>query len=155
MREAAGAEVPESLFEELGLSEHRAAAPEWRNRTGVLRFQIGPRSTSHVRHRAKYVDMPVSEPQGFLFSRDGKPGPRARSLKEFVDLLAELPDAELVPYLKRHDFSRWFGQVFRDCPLATHIRRIESRIGLERPRDLINDISQSVRARYEMTPATV
>jgi len=155
MCEAAGAEVPESLFEELGLSEAALLPGVEESHGRVRRFQIGPRLTAHVRHRAKYVDMPVSETQGFVFSRDGKPGPRARSLKEFVDLLAELPDADLVPYLKRHDFSRWFGQVFRDCPLATHIRRLESRIGVERPRDLINDISQAVRARYEMTPATV
>ena len=57
----------------------------------------------------------------------------------------------VAPYLQRHDFSRWFGQVFRDCPLATHVRTLESRLGLDRPRDLINDIAQAVRARYELT----
>jgi hypothetical protein len=73
-------------------------------------------------------------------------------LKEFVTLLGELPDADLAPYLQRHDFSRWLGQVFRDCPLATHVRSLESRLGVDRPRDLVNDIAQAVRARYDMTP---
>jgi hypothetical protein len=104
-----------------------------------------------VRHRAKYLDMPVSEPQGFLFTHDGRPGPRARSLKEFVDLLAELPDGNLAPHLQRHDFSRWIGHVFRVLSLAARVRALEGRLALERPRDLVNDISQAVRARYEMT----
>lgn len=92
------------------------------------------------------------EPQGFVFTRDGQPGPKARSLKDFVDLLAQLPDADLAPHLQRHDFSKWFGQVFRDCPLSTHVRALESRLGIDRPRDLLDDISQVVRARYQITP---
>ena len=87
----------------------------------------------------------------FSDSRNGRPGPSARSLKDFVDLLSQLPDSELAPYLQRHDFSRWLGQVFRDYPLATHVRTLESRLGLDKTRDLIDDITQAVRARYELT----
>jgi hydroxymethylpyrimidine pyrophosphatase-like HAD family hydrolase len=154
MCEAVGADVPQSLFQELGLSEAALLPGTEESHGRVQRFQIGPRITSHVRHRAKYLDMPVAEPQGFLFTRDGIPGPRARSLKDFVELLAQLPDADLAPYLQRHDFSQWLAHVFKDCPLATHVRTIESRLGIDRPRDLVSDISQAVRARYEMTPVS-
>jgi hypothetical protein len=151
MCEAVGAEVPASVFRELGISEAALLPGTAEAHGSVKRFQIGPRLTSHVRHRAKYLDMPVAEPQGFVFTRDGRSGPRARSLTEFVELLAQLPDADLAPHLQRHDFSRWLGGVFRDCPLATHVRAIEGRLGIDRARDLINDISQAIRARYEMT----
>ncbi len=155
MCQAANAEVPASLFQDLGLSEAALLPGVEESHGQVQRFQIGPRLTSHVRHRAKYLDMPVGEPQGFVFTRDGQPGPRARSLKDFVDLLAQLPDADLAPHLQRHDFSKWFGQVFRDCPLSTHVRALESRLGIDRPRDLLNDISQAVRARYQIAPLGV
>ena len=95
--------------------------------------------------------MPIADPQAFVFTHDGRPGPRARSLKEFVDQLAQLADTDLAPYLLRHDFSRWLEHVFRDCPLATHVKAIESRAATDRARDLVNNIAQAVRARYEMT----
>jgi hypothetical protein len=151
MCEAVGADVEPALFQELGAGEAALLPGAAEAHGRVQRFCIGPRLTSHVRHRAKYLDMPVSEPQGFLFTHDGRPGPRARSLKEFVDLLAELPDGNLAPHLQRHDFSRWIGHVFRDLSLAARVRALEGRLALERPRDLVNDISQAVRARYEMT----
>jgi hydroxymethylpyrimidine pyrophosphatase-like HAD family hydrolase len=152
MCQAAESGMPERLFQDLQLGE--AALLPGADEAGgqVRRFRIGRRLTSHVRHRAKYIDMQVAEPAGFLFARAGRHGTRARSLKEFVDFLDELSDADLAPYLKRHDFSRWLGQVFRDCPLATHVRAIESRLGVDKPRDIIDGIAQAVRARYKMVP---
>ena len=147
--------VPESVFEDLSLSEAALLPGATESHGTVLRFQIGPRLTSHVRHRTKYLDMPIAEPQAFVFTHDGRPGPRARSLKEFVDQLARMADTDLAPYLLRHDFSRWLEHVFRDCPLATHVKAIENRVTTDRPRDLVNDISQAIRARYEMTPIAV
>jgi len=150
-----GADVNPGLFQELNINE-AALLPGVAEAHGrVQRFRIGPRLTSHVRHRAKYMDMPVSEPQGFVFTHDGHPRARARSLKEFVALLAELPDGDLVPHLQRHDFSRWIGLVFRDLPLAARVRTFEGRFAIERPRDLVDDIAQAVRARYEMAPIGV
>ena len=151
MCEAVGSRVDPALFQQLGVSEAALLPGVAEAHGDVQRFNIGPRVTSHVRHRAKYLDMPVSEPHGFVFTHDGGPGPRARSLKEFVERLAELSDGDLVPHLQRHDFSRWIGHVFRDLPLAARIRALEGRLAIERPRDLVNDISQAVRARYEMT----
>jgi hypothetical protein len=151
MCEAIGTPVDPALFQELGISEAALLPGVAEAHGDVQRFNIGPRITAHVRHRAKYLDMPVSEPHGFVFTHDGRPGPRARSLKEFVALVAELPDGDLAQHLQRHDFSRWIGHVFRDLPLAARVRGLESRLMIERPRDLVNDISQAVRARYEMT----
>jgi hydroxymethylpyrimidine pyrophosphatase-like HAD family hydrolase len=153
--EATGGAVPEGVFENLSLSEAALLPGAEESHGAVRRFRIGPRLTSHVRHRTKYLDMPIAEPQAFVFTHDGRPGPRARSLKEFVDQLAELADTDLAPYLLRHDFSRWLEHVFRDCPLATHVKAIESRAGTDRARDLVNNIAQAVRARYEMTPLVV
>jgi hypothetical protein len=121
----------------------------------VLRFQIAPRLTDHVRHRTKYIDMPLPEHQAFVFTSDGRAGPRARSMKDFVVLLDGQPDSTVAAHLQRHDFSRWFEHVFRDCPLATHVYGLESRLPAERPRDIVADISQAVRARYEMIPVSV
>jgi hypothetical protein len=116
----------------------------------VQRFQIAPRLTSHVRHRSKYLDMPIPEAQAFVFTAGGRPGPRARTLKDFVALLSHVPDADLLPHLRRNDFSRWIEHVFRDCPLATHVKAIEGRSAADRTRDVASDISQAIRARYDM-----
>jgi hydroxymethylpyrimidine pyrophosphatase-like HAD family hydrolase len=155
MCDAVGADVDPILFQELRINEAALLPGIAEAHGGDQRFSNGPRITSHVRHRAKYLDMPVSEPQGFVFTHDGRPGPRARSLKEFVALLPEVPDGDLGPHLQRHDFSKWIGQVFRDLPLAARVRALEGRLAIERPRDLVNDIAQTVRARYEMTPLPV
>jgi hydroxymethylpyrimidine pyrophosphatase-like HAD family hydrolase len=153
--EATVGAVPEVVFEDLSLSEAALLPGAEESHGTVQRFQIGPRLIPHVRHRTKYLDMPIAEPQAFVFTHHGHPGPRARSLKEFVDYLAQLADTDLAPYLLRHDFSRWLEHVFRDCPLATHVKAIESRAAIDRVRDLVNDISQAVRARYEITPLVV
>jgi hypothetical protein len=152
--EAAGGDVSNAAFHDLSPSE-AALLPGAEESHGVVqRFQIAPRLTSHVRHRTKYLDMPVPEPRAFVFTHDGERR-HARSLKDFVDVLAQLPDNEVMPYLRRHDFSRWLEHVFRDCPLATHVQSIENRVSTDRTRDLADDISQAVRARYETTPLVV
>jgi hypothetical protein len=153
--EGTAGSVPEGIFQDLSLSEAALLPGAEESHGAIRRFQIAPRLTSHVRHRTKYLDMPIAEPQAFVFTADGTPGPRARSLKDFVDLLGRLSDAELLPHLRRHDFSRWLEHVFRDCPLATHVKAIENRVATDRSRDLVNDIAQAVRARYEMTPLVV
>jgi hypothetical protein len=106
-----------------------------------------------VRHREKYLDMPVSEAQAFVFTHNGEPGPRAQSLKDFIKLLVRLPEFQLEGHIHRHDFSRWIDRVFRDCPLATHVRSLESHVGADSTRNVSDDIAQAIRARYEMSEA--
>src|SRR5579863_2743395 len=53
--------------------------------TTPSKFQLSSRLTSHVRHRAKYLDVQLLREQGFVFSENGnKVGGPARTLKEFV-----------------------------------------------------------------------
>ena len=55
---------------------------------GELRlFTIAPRLTPHVRHREKYVDVPVSSHRAFVFNANGQPGHRIRTLRQFVSEL--------------------------------------------------------------------
>lgn len=143
--------ISTKVFQDLGLSEAALLPGPEESHGRVLRFELAPRLTSHVRHRAKYLDMPVAEPQAFVFTHDGNLGPRARSLKDLVVLLGTLPDSDLEAHLRRHDFSRWLDHVFRDCPLATHVRTIEGRAGTDKTRDVADDIGQAIRARYEMS----
>jgi len=122
----------------------------------VRRFQPAPRLTLHVRHRSKYLDMPVTDSQAFVFTGDGRAGTRARTLKEFTGLLAALPGDRLVGHLRRHDFSRWIGGVFRDRSLASHVRKLEKRIDTEdNAHDVAEAIAQAIRARYESAAAAV
>jgi hypothetical protein len=121
----------------------------------VKRFQIEPRLTTHVRHRTKYLDMPVSDTQAFLFSADGRPVARAHTLKEFVGLVTALPLKVVEGHLHRHDFSRWIADVFRDGPLAARVRGLETTIESERAADLAATISQTIRARYERIPSSI
>jgi len=113
-------------------------------------FNIAPRLTPHVRHRGKYVDVPVSESKGFGFFPPGYPGCRATTMRQFVLALERLPPQALEPYVRRGDFSRWIGEVFGDYPLAAELRAIEQR-HRERPRtETIHDMTGAVRARYDL-----
>jgi len=117
----------------------------------VRRFQLAPRLTSHVRHRTKYLDMPVPDAQAFVFTSDGKPGARARTLKELTGLLAALPADRLAGHLRRHDFSRWVEEMFHDRPLAAHLHTVEARVESDDVRDVADAVWQAIRARYETT----
>ena len=152
-RTAAGVDISTDVFERLSLSEAALLPGSEEAHGGVRRFQLTPRLTSHVRHRAKYLDMPVSDAQAFIFTHDGQDGARAHSLKELVAQLATLPTAQLAGHLQRHDFSRWIEQVFRDCPLATHLLTLENRVGTKGARSAGNDVAQAIRARYEIRAA--
>lgn len=119
------------------------------------RFQLAPRLTSHVRHRSKYLDMPVLDTEAFVFTDDGRPSARAHTLKELIGLLAATPADRLSGHLRRHDFSAWIEGVFRDRPLAKHLRGVEQRIDNDGPRDVADAVAQAIRARYALTDVSV
>ena len=116
----------------------------------VRRFELAPRLTAHVRHCTKYLDMPVPDSHGFVFTENGHSGPRARTLKELMGLLTALPADRIEGHLRRHDFSRWLDDVFRDNPLGSFVNTIESRVDTEDAHDVAADIAQAIRARYEV-----
>ena len=118
---------------------------------GELRlFNIGRRLTQHVRHREKYVDVPVTEQKGFVF---GAPAPsaRARTLREFVTILEAHPARAMKAYLQRGDFSRWIADVFGDRALAAEIREQEARYVTGVDGDTIPEIVSAIRGRYDLT----
>ena len=135
----------------------RVDAPERR----MQRFKVANRLTPHVRHRSKYLEVPMLERHAFVFTRKGRPfGSPARTLKEFVTMLARLPRDSIDGHAHRGDFSRWIANVFGDQPLAAEIRKVERRSQSAKAELLIAPI----RERYElvgvalrphtMTPAT-
>ena len=119
----------------------------------LRRFQLTPRLTVHVRHKAKYVDLQLVEGQGFIFTDNGRAvGTPARTLKEFVASLRTLPLSVLEGHACRGDFSQWIGDVFHDHPLASDVRKVEQRYRLGHTRDLYNSLAESIQERYELSP---
>ena len=119
----------------------------------LRRFQLSPRLTVHVRHKAKYVDLQLIEEQSFVFTDNGRAvGTPSRTLKEFVASLKTLPLSVLEGHARRGDFSEWIGGVFHDHVLASDVRKVEQRFRLGHIRDLCNSLAESIQERYELSP---
>jgi hypothetical protein len=117
----------------------------------IRRFTIGGRLTPHVRHRQKYVDVPVTDGRAFVFSANGRAGLRARTLRQFVDAIEGTDGRSADGYLRRGDFSRWIGDVFGDHSLAHELRVQEQRYVGGEGRDTLPEIVAAVRSRYDLT----
>ena len=116
----------------------------------VTRIHLTPRLTPHIRHAAKYIDLPVSEGRQFVFWRNGAiSGKRARSLHELISVLESWPVSAFGDHLKRKDFSRWIADVFGDYPLAAAVEKIEKEYGTEKSADSAREISRAIRTRYD------
>ena len=119
---------------------------------GELRlFTMAARFTPHVRHRAKYVDVPVSHDKAFVFESNGGAPHRARTLRQFVYELEGAPNGALDAYVRRCDFSRWIKEVYGDYPLAAQMRLIETRHRTSPRADDLSEIVGAIRARYDLT----
>lgn len=102
------------------MARHRGSSGRLR------RFQLAARLTNHIRHRQKYLDVPVPAHLAFYFPGIGMPaGRHARTLTEFMDLLVQAPREVLDGHLRRHDFSRWIADVYGDRTLAAEIHLLE------------------------------
>ncbi|MEO8070690.1 MAG: HAD hydrolase family protein [Acidobacteriota bacterium] len=118
---------------------------------GVLRrIRLAPRLTPHVRHQAKYMDIPVAPSRAFVFwPQDSPAGPRVDTLRGFVQVLEESPEPSLHGHLRRSDFSRWIGDVFGDRELAGQVNQLEAQFRSgERP-TVTRAIVEAVRQRYD------
>jgi hypothetical protein len=94
----------------------------------VRRIRLAPRLTPHIRHFAKYIDIPVSEARAFVFWDGNSPtGRRARTLRKFVDVVEGSPPPALDGHLRRGDFSNWIAEVFGDYPLANNLKQLEEK----------------------------
>lgn len=136
-----------------GLTIHEAAllprmdAPERR----LQRFNVAGRMTPHVRHRSKYLEVPMLEHHAFVFTCNGNPlGGSARTLKEFVVMLARLPLASIDGHARNSDFSRWIADVFGDQPLAVELRKVERQHRRGQVENLVESIIAPIRERYEL-----
>jgi hypothetical protein len=114
-------------------------------------FTIAPRITPHVRHRQKYVDVPVSAPRAFVFNAHGNQRHAVHTLREFVAALETPPCAALEAYIVRGDFSRWIGDVFGDRALADELRLLEERYRTGPCDDAVREVADAVRARYDLS----
>jgi len=114
----------------------------------LMPFTLGERLTPHVRHRDKYLDVPVPERLGFTFAADASGAPRvARTLRRFVSIIEQGVDCD--GYLRRGDFSRWVGEVFGDYALASELRDVETGYRRNPSAAAAHDVPHTVRSRYE------
>ncbi len=141
-----------TLLATLPVSE-AALLPGAKEAEGRLRrFTLLPRLTPHVRHRTKYFDVQLAGGQEFVFTDNGKTiGPPARSLKEFVSLLASTPVESLAEHARRGDFSRWIANVFHDNRLASDVRKIEQRYRIGHLRDVRRPMATLIQERYGLS----
>ena len=136
-----------------GLSRGQAVAlPVTEEAQGVLtRFNVGQRLTPHVRHREKYVDVPVTDQKAFVFALPAGDSLRVRTLRQFVAALETLSRAQTAEYLRRHDFSRWIGHVFGDWALAADLQKHEERYIRGFDLDAIPEVIDVIRGRYDLS----
>jgi hypothetical protein len=90
------------------------------------RFRVAPRLAAHVRHRQKYADVPVRREQEFVFTRGGHPLARARTIRNLLAALRDLPPDVVSGHLQRGDFRRRIEDVFGDRELGESIRPLEA-----------------------------
>jgi hypothetical protein len=118
----------------------------------LLKFTLYPRLTSHVRHKAKYLDVQLLVEQGFSFTDNGEAiGSPARTLKEFVAGLAIAPPEVVAGHAHRGDFSHWIGEVFHDHALASDVRKLEQRFRIGHDHDLSSSIAKLIQDRYDFS----
>ena len=135
---------------ELGQAALLPTAPEGRGAMTLV--NLAPRLTSHVRHREKYLDVPVPRDRAFVFSTNASSiYPRASSLREFVVAIGNRSAGQLETFLQRGDFSRWIADVFGDNALAADVRAIEDQYRLGRVSDVADAIVHAVETRYDLS----
>lgn len=127
------------------------ALPTTEETGGTLRlFTIASRITPHVRHREKYVDVPVSAPRAFVLNTNGRPGRRIRTLRQLVAALEHTPPGQLAGHVARGDFSRWIAEVFGDHALAAELRGLERDHGAVLREETVAGMADAVRGRYDL-----
>ena len=114
-------------------------------------FTIGKPLTPRVRHRQKYVGVPVTEGRAFHFAANGATPHRARTLRQFVDALEHASPDVFDGYLQRGDFSRWIADVFGDYALSDELREQEWRYQAGHDANTLPEIVSAIRARYDLT----
>ncbi|HVS09726.1 MAG TPA: HAD hydrolase family protein [Planctomycetota bacterium] len=119
------------------------------SRERLVRFQLAGRLTGHVRHKHKYLNVPLPPWHVFVFTRGGQPtGREARTLQDFVEILTRGSTEEFDEHLKRQDFSRWIKSVFADQELAERVAEIEGAWAAGRMSGPRAAVIEVIRERY-------
>ena len=116
----------------------------------VVLLTVAKRLTPHVRHRQKYVDVPVSEGQAFVFMNGAVVLSRARTLRQFVHQIERLPQGVVDLHVQHGDFSRWLRDVYGDYALAADLRAIETQHRASPSPDTVAKLVDAVRSRYDL-----
>ncbi len=112
----------------------------------IVRFCVSKRLTPHIRHREKYLRVPVARGREFVFFDRGVELGRAHTLVEFREFLAQLdPCAE---HLMRSDYSRWIRDTVSHAKLADDVRQIEEAWQTARFDDVHERIIGALAAYY-------
>lgn len=115
-------------------------------------FRASLRQTQHVRHRHKYLDVPIRSGLEFRFEFDGGgPGSVARTLQELVDVLGSAPTRRIAAHVRRGDLSRWIREALRDEALAQSVAGLEARWRMDTSFDFAGSVVHAVRGRYQVT----
>jgi len=140
-----------SVLGQLALAEAAVLPGRGDEPDSLRRFMLVPRLSSHVRHREKYLDVPVPAGRAFVFCIDGRPtGCRASTLKELLEVIATTPLDVLDGHLRRSDFSRWIGDVFGDHFLASQVWKLEEQYRVGWAVDVNDRLVEAIRERYEL-----
>ena len=119
-------------------------------------FRMAQRLTFHVRHQHKYLDVPIPLEKEFVFTHHGVPtGQRAKSLAEFISMVSTCSTAVLKDHMRRHDFSNWIGEVFRDDSLASRVRQLEMRRDLIHGLEIRQSLAKLIGESYMLPNSTV
>lgn len=141
----------EKIFENLVIGEAVALPVTDEAQGEVLRLHLAPRLTPHVRHLAKYIDIPVSENRAFVFWRGGSnTGQRARTLRDFVNTIEHASIDDFDGHLQRKDFSRWISGVFGDYQLGKSVSDLEEDYALGDRVDILKNLVLEIRSRYDL-----
>ena len=114
-------------------------------------FAVQARRSGHIRHWHKYIGGELPESLRFYFQPAGDDRGRvAPNLREFHRHLAGCPAAVVDAHARRHDFSRWIGEVLQDTELADTVARAERRLRTdEQPAEAVRDVIQlAIEGRY-------
>jgi hypothetical protein len=118
---------------------------------GMRRFRPAARLTPHVRHRHKYSDIPVARQDAFVFTRNGVPtGLAARTLVEFSAAVGNCPPDVIEGHRRRHDFSQWIANTFRDRALATRVFALERDHESGASPRFVTELARAVVERYRV-----
>jgi hydroxymethylpyrimidine pyrophosphatase-like HAD family hydrolase len=139
---------PEKLALALGDERGRAALVSTDDPEPSL-FEVGARSSGHVRHWHKYIDGSLPTSLRFFFEPHER-GRVAANLREFHRHLGASGAWSVEVHARSHDFSAWIRAVLQDEELAGVVQQIERRLRAdEYSADAVRDAIQlAIERRY-------